>query len=332
MKTFFLFIATNLLLSISYVYAQDNNKMTILNHQPVFEINIEGFGAQYLIELNGVTIFRQYNSRGKIETTIPVNHYMRSGKNKLAIISWPDHGVSTVNMHGYVKADLQVSEHEKTDVSFSITTLDLNNKSESEIEKVENSSLAGVYNSNNEFKADDSGDVIVGEVVTSQSGNIFEYQREFKIPSSLPLWAFFTSDELPNTDAMSDEDYYQSIDVLLIEYLKVQNAIAGNNTDEVLAMFEERNRELDTAFYNPPGTLQSKIKEALTNAAIDSKAELAPLSSNMLNFSTNRGNKLVKLIRSEHMPAISLNYKEIQGSYSFDLIFRLQDGKWILTR
>lgn len=332
MKTIFFYIITSLLIVASPIHAQDKNKMTILNQQPVFEIKLEGFGVQYVIELNGVNVFSQYNSAGKIETKIPVNHYMRSGKNKLAIITWPDHGETLRRPNGYVSAELLVSEHQVPDNSFSIGSLHFNNKTELEIDKIQSSSQAGVLSSHHQFKIEDSGDVVIGEVEASQSGNIFEYEREFNIPSSIPLWAFFSSDELPNYNEMNDDDYYKNMDILLIEYLKVQNAIAENKVDNVLAMFEERNNELDAAFYNSPGTLKAKIESALKDAANDDTAELIPLTTKKVNFLISRINKLAKLTRNGQKAAIVLNYKEIEGSYRFDLIFRLQDGKWILTR
>jgi hypothetical protein len=97
-------------------------------------------------------------------------------------------------------------------------------------------------------------------------------------------------------------------------------------------MFEERNRELDLAFYNPVGTLEKKIREALNDAANDTSATLVRLKKENVGFDTSENNKLNRLARNRNKSAIVLNYNEISGSYRFDMIFRLKDGKWILTR
>ena len=152
------------------------------------------------------------------------------------------------------------------------------------------------------------------------------------IPSSLPLWAFFSSDDLPDYESMEDDEYYQHMDVLLVEYMKVQDAIKNNDIASILPMFEERNKELDAAFYHPPGTLAEKIKVALNDAANDETAALSELKADYLDFDISQNRKLNRLSRDGNTTAVGLDYKEIEGSYSFDMIFRMQDGKWILTR
>lgn len=329
-KLIFIFLIIYLVFSIFYLNAKEDDKLNILQNQPVFELKIEGLGAMYFIEMNGIIVLKQYNSSGKIQTRLPVNHYMKSGENTLKISTWSGDN-SPINPNAYVNIELIVSENTQPNNEFIISTLRLNNR-EVEENKTISSSAAGIFNSEQGFKPDEQGDVIISEVTAKQEKNVLTYSRTLVVPSSLPLWAFFTSDELPNYISMSDEEYYQHMDILLAEYKKVQNAIENNDINSITSMFEERNNELDAAFYNPPGTLAEKIKVALQDAADDDSATLVELKKSTLDFDTSKNNRLNRLARRGKKSAIVLNYKEISGSYRFDMIFRMKGGKWLLTR
>jgi hypothetical protein len=330
-KGFFLSLFIVLALGSSSLKAEQGELMNILQNQPVFELKLDGFGAMYVIEINGATIFNQYSSMGQITTRLPINHYMRSGDNTISISAWSEDD-SSINPHANIKIELLVSEHNKPEKEFVIATLDYNNSATSHPLKTAKSTVSAHYNAEHGFIEDDKGNVVVHDITFKQNKNVFEYERKITIPSSLPLWAFFNSDELPDYISMSDKEYYQHMDVLFAEYLKVQNAIAENNIDTILPMFEERNKELDLAFYNPIGTLEKKIREALNDAANDESATLSILKLDYLNFNSSENNKLTRLGRADNGAAVGLDYKDGTGSYSFDMIFRLKDGKWILTR
>src|SRR5690625_7592173 len=102
-----------------------------------------------------------------------------------------------------------------------IATLDFQQKYAEEGGATKYRSPQGRYKSVNGFELSDDGDVWVSEIsahpVYDYEGAA-TYQRELKIPSALPLWAFFGSDELPDYDAMSDDDYYAVRDDLYKEY------------------------------------------------------------------------------------------------------------------
>ena len=303
--------------------------MNLLQSQPVFELKLEGFGAIYMVEVNGARVFQQWNAAGKIETRLPVNHFMHPADNTVKIFAWSGDDLP-INPHAFVKIELVVSEHTQPQNEFTISNLVFDNIGlENRIEK---SNPAGKLNSVKGFVTDEAGDVTINQAITGQLDNVHTHSRVMNIPSSLPLWAFFSSNDLPDYESMSDDEYYQHMDVLLIEYMKVQDAIKNNNIASILPMFEERNKELDAAFYNPPGTLAEKIKVALNDAANDETATLSELKADYLDFDISQNRKLNRLSRDGNTTAVGLDYKEIEGSYSFDMIFRMQDGKWILTR
>ena len=60
-------------------------KMNILKNKPVYQLSIKAFGAKYFIEVNGKTVFQELFFDGKTITTVPINHWMRSGNNIIGI-------------------------------------------------------------------------------------------------------------------------------------------------------------------------------------------------------------------------------------------------------
>jgi hypothetical protein len=330
-KIFFLSLFIVLALGSSSLKTEQGELMNILQNQPVFELKLDGFGAMYTIDINGVSVFEQDIPESQVVTRVPINHYMRSGENTISISTWSGDD-EPINPHAHIKIELVVSEHNKPAKEFVVSTIHYDNSTTSEYLKTVKSSDSGTYSAKHNFTANEKGEVIVDNITFIQKKNVSEYTRRITIPSSLPLWSFFNSDDLPDYMSMSDEEYYQHMDVLFAEYLKVQNAITENNIDTILPMFEERNKELDLAFYNPIGTLAEKIKAAFIDAANDKSAVLAKLKRNNLNFYTSENKKLTRLGRGDGGGAVALNYNEISGSYSFDMIFRHKDGKWILTR
>ncbi len=189
--------------------------------------------------------------------------------------------------------------------------------------------------SSSKFAENASGDVVIGEILAKEISDFdgaYIYEREMYIPSSLPLWSFFGGDVLPDYDNMPDEEYYQAIDDLFMPYKLIQDALEKGGVDSIIPMFEERNKETDAAFYLEPGTTENKLRSSLVNACKDENLELARLSSEFLNIRVESNKKLVSLIREEEMSAIGFNYKSFSASQSYHLIFRRENGGWVLTR
>lgn len=331
MKKLCLIFLSLIIFGMKTANATEGNTMNVLQNKPVFELKLKGFGTKYRIKVNDVTVFDQSNADGKATTRLPINHYMRSGNNSISVSTWANRG-QEINKHAYVNIDLLVSSHESPEHEYVITTLNYKNSFEEHHEKTQESSLSGRFKADEKFIIADDGEVVIEDVLYKKTGVASTYLRDLIIPSSLPLWAFFNSDEQPDYLSMSDDEYYQNVSDLLLEYMKVHDAINNNKIDDIISMFTERNNELDTAFYYPTGTYEKKIVGALKDAANDESAELVKIKATGLNIFGSGNNRLVSLHGRKRGAAIGLNYKNGMGSYGFDMIFRQQDGKWILTR
>ncbi len=309
--------------------------MSVLENKPVFTLNIHAYNTSYFVRLNGVALHTDFSDEGQITMALPVNHWMHPKENVLEIEVLPPAEGAPINRNAQIKLELQVHPHGNADNAQSIATLFFEEKYLKEGLPSKNSSLAGGYNSKNGFAPDEQGDVWVSEVsnkpVEDYAGAVI-YERTLEIPSSLPLWAFFKSDELPNYDAMNDEDYDSAKNELLPEYRKVQQALENGDIDTILPLFEERSRETDDAFYLERGTTQKELHEDFIDALNNDDLKFVDLTPNHLGILMEKNQKLVSIIRSDGGSAIALNFQSRSGSVGYPIKLRKENGKWIITR
>ena len=91
---------------------------------------------------------------------------------------------------------------------------------------------------------------------------VVEYEQDFTIPNNLPLWAFFNSDEVANEPDLSEEAFWE-LSAELRDHLKIiQDKIIAGDIDDIMPLFEERNNELDKAFYYSSGVMEAKLRDS----------------------------------------------------------------------
>ncbi len=318
--------------------------MSILQKKPVFELKVDVFGTTHYIDVNGVTVLRDVGEDSQTSVVLPINHWMRSGENRISVDVFPAKRDKELNPNSYIRLALTVHDRNEPDKVFTVATLNFSGTRDVNKSQVGASSPSGIYASAKEFKEDKNGDVEVYDVIvrpreTFTGALIIE--RKINIPNALPLWAFFNSEEMPDYQALysaDDEKYDKAMMPLFAEYEKIQNALARKDVDSILPMFDERNRETDMAFYLDPGTTATRMKEALTECIQDlkeNKRELVNLRMRGVDYHLEDNKKLVSLRRNRMAHAIVFNFineKDALGAERYPMYFRYQNGKYILTR
>ena len=104
-----------------------------------------------------------------------------------------------------------------------------------------------------------NGKDYVLQVVSPKIQNALIFTRKIDIPSSLPKWAFFGSDDIPDIGPMSDAESDAFLKRLLAEHLKAYRALQTNRVDEVLPLFDERNRNWARRFTTNPAPCVKKF-------------------------------------------------------------------------
>lgn len=317
-----------------FISSAEGNSMSILQKQPVFSVKINTFGVKYILKINGIILLRETSSDGQLTTTLPVNHWMKSGDNTMEVEIRPPAKGELYNPNAKLEFELLINENATPQKIYSIANILISGSSANDNQTLL-SSASGNYDSSDNFNPSKNGDVVVSDIIVDKiekyEGGLI-IKRNLIIPSSLPLWSFFNSDDIPDFDSMSDENYYNELDILLEEYLKVQEAIENNTINNIIDMFDERNSETDLAFYLSPGETKQGIFESLEAVANDDGVELLPLTRKKVIFTIEKNRKLARLSRKGVKAAIALNFKDGSGSQRYEMYFRIKNGKWILTR
>ena len=328
LHTFAIFIITLLLQGCDNSAAIDQEKftMSILNKKPVFTIDLHAAGTRFQLYLNGVLVEGD-PSGGQNIYEIPVNHWMRSGKNTLDLTVYPDDEGEDIQSNSVIKALLQVrnfgeqENHALGGFVFKGATY-------------KTAVLDKAYQRDLEsFEIVDSGGIKISELGMIEDApfdGARKYALTLEVPSNLPLWAFFESDEVPDLDTMSDESY-EAITAEMYVILKgIQDHLEQGKVDEVMPLFAERNRETDLAFYKEEGQTQRELHSDFTNDI--PTLNMLNLGPDSAGYESERNLKLASSLRNDRDNAISGNLKSGPGNLSFPIMFRKQDGKWIITR
>jgi len=132
--------------------------MNILESQPIFSIRVNTFGIKYILKVNGVTVFRETSSTSQLTTTIPINHWMKSGKNTIeAHIRPPKKGLK-YNTNARLEYELLVKSNNQQNTSHSILKTHITGISANE-DTYDFSTKKGNYSSTDGFSPSDNGNI-----------------------------------------------------------------------------------------------------------------------------------------------------------------------------
>jgi len=348
-----LLVAVILLLPVSSgcTKAQSKEKMkgktmSILQKKPVYTLKVETFGVSHFINVNDCTVIFDVDDEGQSAVVVPINHWMRSGENTISYDLFPPEPGKPFKPGSYVRITLMVHELSDPEKEYTVATLHFSATKDEHQSHTTGSSPSGMYSSLKNFAPDKAGDIEVFDATGAPMpadedfAGAMTFKRKINIPSSLPLWTFFQSEEMPDhrMNSRSDDEYEAAMAPLFAEYRKVHDALAKKDIDAILPMFEERNRETDMAFYMEPGTTAKRMRESLMSTLTDLKngnLELLELGPRNVDYHLEDNKKIVSLRRTGLDHAIILNYvnkKKDLGSKSYPMLFRYQNGKYILTR
>ncbi|MBL4797038.1 MAG: hypothetical protein JKY50_06470 [Oleispira sp.] len=304
---------------------------SILNEKPVFELKIHAFGTRYDLLVNGILAYKQKSSRGQVTLQLPINHWMRSGENTLELIVYPKKKGTPISEESEIKAALYVrnaNEKEEHRIGGFVFK---------GIGHLDKASYEGYRLNPETFERNDDGIIEVTDVTEIKDtyfDGVYEFSQTFDIPSNLPLWKFFESDDVPEIkyedESRRDEFWDLSKQMVKDLLVPIQDAILAGDLDSIMPLFEERNRETDQAFYKEPGTTERELRYTFTEDIKD--LNMKPLTEKQIGYEYERGLKLTGLYGGGRGGAIGGDYKDGGGSLSFPIIFRLKDGKWIITR
>jgi hypothetical protein len=324
------------ILFTSLLQAEDS----MLNKKPYFTYRIETKGALYESKINGIVL--EKDTRGNaLNFEQPVNQFMRTGKNRIGFQLYTrtpeDFDNAKITASLYVNQD-GASESEKKLIS-QVTFKASDFAQEKNPQQAIQASMPAVkLDSTNAFLASDNGDVIVHTPQIEPSKvrpYAFHIYQDIELETPFPLWGFFKADKLEFPDAWADfssnvQHYSDTlIKPVYQEYQNVYDIIKSQNIEQLLTIFEERNREYDIALYYPEGTYNDILKKALQGDLGDDNSNLKISPMKFATPSVSDGKEIIRLGN----PNIIYFENEEHSLYSkYPIWFYKKDGKWIISR
>jgi hypothetical protein len=303
-----------------------------------FRVEVERSGTYVQAFVNGVTVFESYNMR-RSTMQVPVNSSLTSGDNEFVLKVWAAESTD-FKMLPEARATARLYVYDRDGKEHLVSQLAYSEKAG---DKFIESSKAGMYTWDKGFKEVTAGgelilspiDVNYPQALNGNKVNGTELVQIITMPTKLPRWKFLDSEDIldKDYDLLSDEEYEalketQLIKDLYAQYDRIHEGLSNNKVDSIIDMFDERSAEFDIAFNRPIGSFKKGLAEKFKGESLKG-GELEAFNHSDSYFYIDRNNKLAYV-----ESAISFKRPDsIGGGYStYGMTFRLENGKWILTR
>jgi len=319
-----------------------NQKMnqSILKDKPSFNLKISADNAYFEINVNGVQQIEDF-SELPIDLNYPLNGYITNGENEISVLL-----SDTKKNNAKFTVTLFVRKfNDFTTPSQDILTLSYD---QSKQEPFELTTKAGHYSEKNNFLPSSDGKVIIGvpNIIIHKKSVIWNRDAKlitlkFSFPNPFPRWKYLDGEEilaepyrtLTETKAIELQKNDAKIQALYAINREIYNAAKKKDIYTLMSFFKERNREMDTAYYRKEGETATKLRDSLLEVMNNPNMELLERNDKVweektsLIFRVEENNKLAYVVN-----LLTWNYTKGEGSENFEIRFRYEKGKWILTR
>jgi hypothetical protein len=321
----------------------DSSRNNMLTEKPYFSISLESDLCMGYFLLNGQLLYAAEMARVKFD--LPVNHWIRKGENELVMMLAPvDEQGNFGKFPRNMKCTMTLRVRQSGSNSEKTLTIAALKFAAKDPTGIESNTPERRLDSKNGFVPANKGDVLISKAkkepfqeVGAAVGAIVT--RSITLPEiGLPEWKFFKSDNITNLSGVDiagrlDKETSDRLKKELLPiYRQIWSALKARKLEEVLPLFEERNNEMDAAFFRKPGETGNMLAKELKDNASDPKKKLWPITDDNVIIQLYDNNKLVRLSQNNDKPLLSFDHVTVKGSSSYDVIFRKSGNKWIITR
>ena len=345
MKKFWplIFIILTILMS-PCLWASSNQKTkgenTMNIDKPYLVLHFDIMGCSFESNINNVKLrdIAGIPESGGGSIDLPVNPWLKSGRNKLSLTLKPvkdSEKLKQVGQFCRAKVTLKVKPNAapfKADGSSYIPIATYQYHSDPDNLTTDETNLkgtteAGQLDSSKDFKRVDSGgDIQIGpmhiEQIDTKYGPGVKMTREVDLPLPFPKWAWFDGDQIPDNEQTKKE--------LVEQYKQVWQALKNQNIESYASDFEKRTQEYAEAYY--VSKQEVNLIKDLTKKEKDSHLELGGFQPKYQHVRIYGHGKLAKLLSWDGLPAIFFNNKEKDMSHDVDISFMKKDGEWKIIR
>lgn len=313
------------------------NKMS--GSQPYYVLKLSTKTCQYAAFVNGGMVSRGPAGAPEDEQH-PVNHWIRSGSNvlDLHVYKWPDEADRCEVTAVLLLKDADAPDGEGTKILSLVYSASAGPKGS----PIRGSSPSGRFDSRRGYSPSDTGDTQVGDAKLARLGglstSVYSLSRSFELRTPFPEWAFFRGEK---TKSLADASSKAEVDPLyegaVGAYDKVRSLLEKKDVEGFLNACDERSREIDAAFFKPPGATRAALKKQIVDAMNDPELEFPPVRlkpGEFWKYSVGPTGQLIALTQGDRgSPIIRYQMKnDTPFSVVFPIVFRKNNGRYIVTR
>ncbi|PKG83067.1 hypothetical protein CXF85_12020 [Colwellia sp. 75C3] len=321
--------------------------------QPFYTLRLNSQNCGYRITVNGCFIEEQRHGEMNV-MEYPINQWLKNGDNLFDIyhINIPTPaGITGLRNDGKLTLELCVRENSGSETTIINRTIYDGSHLKIEDDSVDYTDIEGLLSSLSTSFLTNKFDVVSNKIVPSDTGefSIEDYQvkkgeynhalqttQNITLPAPFPLWRFFKADELTNHNELSDEQWEATRKNMINEvYQPVWKALRDNDAKALKALFLERGKEYDQAFYKEEG---KDVYEMVVHlrSLVDNE-DLSPvrdLNINACDVAVAFNNKLTWLHDWDLSLSEKIEFEHLGTDLltSIPLKFARFDGKWEIVR
>jgi len=299
-----------------------------------YRLEIKTEGIRYDAMVNGITIQDDPDGR-PLTVEIPVGQFLRTGQNTLDLRLYPWDETETINSRedSYISLILKMHREDREDLG-GIIISELKYTATDAINGTgfESSTPEGQYKFTDRLILDKEGDYKISSVSIEEL-DFFEgakgVTQEIHMQTPFPEWAFFRGSSIPQLEEISDEIYQNEFKPPLFEkYELIHRALQRKDIDSIMPLFEERNKELEIAFYYEKGTYEKMLRAAFQEE-FDDNMLLTEIDIDHAQPHVSAYGNIVKMGNSA---LIKFYDKEETIFNGYDIFFRKEGDDWIISR
>lgn len=308
----------------------------MLQNNPDFKLEINAKNLNYIVDVNGGAVIREFESSNQVIAQFPINYWMHPEKTHFGLVVFPNYGEDYLD-GASITVTLIIEDDNDAAINYRLPIFifeaDHLNSGEERTESME----PGDYRlaADNQVKKE-KGQIHINDIdmeALDRHDGAFKLSRDITIPNSLPLWDFFRCDELPDYESLSKEAYRAEVDSLFIEYKKIQDAMAANDLASIKSMFAQRSKEMEQAFYYEQPTWTEETFAEMQADIDDPEWTLRIRNPEELGITFEHNRKLASLTLGGFGGSDAIGFVNANGAYSsYPLTFCRKDGQWLLTR
>ncbi|VAW64779.1 hypothetical protein MNBD_GAMMA10-3381 [hydrothermal vent metagenome] len=301
--------------------------------EPFYKVYFKAEGVVFIVVVNGIDVYTN-DKGGPITLEIPINQFVRSGKNKLELQlhTRGDDNVLSLGDSAYI--DLEYRLYTSLDDYVILNKLVYSARNEKQGEPFKSSSNKGQYSiKDHKLIADNSGDYEVSEFQLTVDKENYDNNYLYHIvtmPAPFPEWKFLTGDPIPDPQQFKTKE--EMIDGLVgapfNELKKIHTALSNKDINSIMPLFKERNDEMDKAFYYESGTYEKLLRESFEENYKKGRI-LKDLDINVAMPAVSPGKTIIQLGAD---PLIRFHNESKSVFIKYDIFFRKEGDKWIITR